>query len=239
MGAQNLCTLGEVRALMQKQSSRTEQNALIEALIPPASDAIMLYCERQFAPKAEASEIATLAPEAIWKTFEWPWEGELVSLAPYDLRGLPKKVLVDTDTVPELRQALYEAIEGGNGTHIAEAETALEKGAYVAEPNQWRLWPVPPRDGTTLSIRLRPYGAKLTAVMYRNRQVMIKGSWGFASVPDQVALACAQTVVHWLSVNAAVIRRPDDDPNIAHVPKRGIPPEACQLLDPFKRAHTA
>ncbi len=75
--------------------------------------------------------------------------------------------------------------------------------------------------------------------MWRNRQIQVTGDWGFPTIPTQVAQACAITVVHWLTVNTAVFRRPDDDPNLMAVPKRSIPPEAYDLLRVFKRAVTA
>ncbi len=76
--AQNLCLLADVRALMQKKAADTGQDALIATLITNASDAIMRFCDREFAPTSAG----------VTRTFEFPWEGEFVSLAPYDLRAV-------------------------------------------------------------------------------------------------------------------------------------------------------
>jgi hypothetical protein len=55
-------------------------------------------------------------------------------------------------------------------------------------------------------------------------------------VPGDVVYATAATVIHWLTVNTAAFRRPDNDPNINAVPRRGIPPEAYDLIRRYKRA---
>src|SRR2546423_10192854 len=87
--SERLCTLEDVRNLMQKRASDVFQDDLAEALIPRASVAAMRFCDRQFAP----------VESKVTKTFEWPWEGRLVNLAPYDLTHV-YKVTVDTDLAP-------------------------------------------------------------------------------------------------------------------------------------------
>jgi len=152
------------------------------------------------------------ASSNLTRTFEYYWENKMCSLAPYDLRSLTK-IVMDTDRSP---------------TPGIELST-----------QEYRLWPQPPRDGTYTSIRLFPFGVVLGRVMWPTRQFQITGSWGFPSIPADVVHATALTVVHWLTVNTAAFRRPDDDPNIQHVPKRGIPPEAWDLLNRYKRAASA
>lgn len=87
-----LCTLADVRLLMQKAASATEQDPLIEALIPRVSQEVMDWCERQFTP---VEEHAT-------KTFSWERTGKLVSFAPFDLQSVDApetSVVADSDNV--------------------------------------------------------------------------------------------------------------------------------------------
>ncbi len=205
MAAQDLCVLADVRALLQKKVGDTAQDALIGSLITRASDAIMRRVDRQFAPYDAGPTT---------HSFEWAWEGQFVSVAPYDLNGLPVSVTIDAD-------------QPGGGIAISVDE--------------WRPWPVPPRDGTYLALRLQPFSAKLGRVMWNNRRVDVVGAWGFTAIPSDVVQACAITVVHWLTVNVAAFRSPDNHgaalPGV--VPQRGIPPEAWDLLGPYMRAYTA
>jgi len=196
VAASDLCTLADVRLLMQTKAANTQQDPLVSSLITPASVAIMGKVEREFAP----------AVSAITRVFEWSWDSELVSLAPYDLR-IATAVSVDTDQV----------------------------NPYVLSVDEWRLFPKPPRDGTYMAMRLRPFGASVGRVMWRKREVSITGNWGFATVPTDVKQACALTVVHWVNVNSAAFQRPDDNPDGYAPPRRGIPPEAWDLLARFKR----
>ena len=194
--AGELCALADVRSLMQKKSADTAQDALITALIVPASKAIMKWCEREFAPTSTA----------VARVFEYPWEGEFLSLAPYDVRTVTS-VVVDSDV--------------GAGVTLAADE--------------YRLWPRPARDGTFMAVRLRPLSVATGRVLFRNREVTVTGDWGFPSVPDEAKWATAMTVQHWLTVNVAAYRGADDGGDVRAIPKRGIPPEAIQLVAPFKR----
>lgn len=207
----DLCTLSEVRALMQKKTSDTAQDSLIQALIHNASNAIMRFTDREFAPQSTN----------VTRQFEFPWEGEFLSLAPYDLRD----VRYETGGEPETKVKVDTRYRPGSGIELSIEE--------------FDLYPNPPRDGTYTAIRVRPFSAKLGRIMWRNRQVQITGNWGFPAIPDDVSYAAALTVVHWMTVNTAWFRRPDDDPNITHFPKRGIPPEAFDLLSRYKRGYCA
>lgn len=182
---------------MQKKPADSTQDVLIGSFITSASVAIMGRIEREFAP----------ATTGLTRTFEWPWEGEFLSLAPYDLRSVTS-ISVDTDQPSPISLSVDE----------------------------YRLWPRPSRDGTFMAVRLRPFSSAIGRVMWGNRQVQITGNWGFQEIPADVGHAAALTVVHWLNVNSAVFRAPDDNPDGYAPPKRGIPPEAWDLLSRFKRA---
>lgn len=97
MAAQDLTTRSAVRLFLQKETAKTGQDTLIDALITRASDAIMEYSERQFAP----------AETAATKVFAH-YGGHSLTLAPYDLRtvtsitetvGTTSTVLASTDYV--------------------------------------------------------------------------------------------------------------------------------------------
>lgn len=185
---------------MQKATTDTAQDAMISALITPASVALMGRAEREFAP----------ATSGATRTFEFPWDSQLVNLAPYDLRAVTA-VVVDTDVAP----------------------------GVTLSTDEWRLFPQPNRDGAYQGLRVQPQTAAFGRVMWRNRQIQITGDWGFATVPSDVKEAAAFTVVHWMKVNAAVFQPPDDNPDGYAPPKRGIPPEAWDLICHYKRAVAA
>lgn len=208
----DLCTLAEVKALL-KIGSRTDQDTILQILITRASKAVCRWTDREFAP-------ITLKQT---RTFEWDWEGELCSLAPYDVQQMTGTVGTRSVKVP----AIYE---------VAVDSDHAPTEPYVLSTEEWRAWPQPPRDGTYLSIRLRPFAAVLGRVVWANRQVLVTADWGFPEIPSDVAAAATFTVKHWLTVNAAALPRPDDDPNLMGVPKRGIPLEAKELLEHYKRA---
>lgn len=84
----DLCTLADVRSMLQKQGTEVDQDSLLQALIGRASRAIMRYCEREFAPQTSA---ATRIFE-----IDGDWGNAFLSLAPYDLRTVTS-VKMDTD----------------------------------------------------------------------------------------------------------------------------------------------
>lgn len=88
----DLCTLADVRALMQKSGTDVAQDALIASLITRVSTKIMRDTGREFVPGGPDGLPATAAT----RTFEFPWESTLVNLAPYDLKTVTA-VKVDTD----------------------------------------------------------------------------------------------------------------------------------------------
>ena len=81
-----LCSLNDVRAFLQKDAADTEQDPIIESLIDRASEAIINYCGREFAPAAAATK----------RTFRYRG-GNMLDLAPYDLQSATL-VEIDTET---------------------------------------------------------------------------------------------------------------------------------------------
>lgn len=100
MAAGDLTDLNSVRLFMQKGTAgaNTEQDALINALIPAASRVILQWTGREFAP----------ASTAVTRTFTYDGSG-LLDLVPYDLRtitaisrdpaGTPAALTAPTDYV--------------------------------------------------------------------------------------------------------------------------------------------
>ena len=81
-----LCTLVEARAFLQKDAADTEQDTIIESLIDRASEAIINYCGREFAPAAAAT----------LRRFRYRG-GNMLDLSPYDLQSATL-VQIDTET---------------------------------------------------------------------------------------------------------------------------------------------
>lgn len=98
----------------------------------------------------------------------------VVNVTPYELRTVTKATLD-----PE--------VSGG---------TDLTTG-------QWRLWPLPARDGTYYGLRLgrelpvRPGASQ----EFPTRQLDITGDWGMAEVPDIIRHYANVTIEAWLHMN--------------------------------------
>jgi hypothetical protein len=152
-GAGALCTLEDVRSLMQMRDTDTEQDDIIEVLIAWASDEILRYTERELAPAGSTPQT---------RRFEIDLDTRLLNLTPYDAQSVSAVVLDPDDDDDEL------------------------------EATDWRLGPLPARDGVYRTLRL------LTAQGTGRVEVDITGVWGFPAVPDPVRKAAAITVVTWL-----------------------------------------
>lgn len=85
-GAADLTTLATVREFLQMPPGETDQDLVIEDAITHASAVIQEHCEREFAP----------AVSSITRTFEYG--GQLLDLAPFDLRSIAPLVRVDPES---------------------------------------------------------------------------------------------------------------------------------------------
>lgn len=63
----------------------------------------------------------------------------------------------------------------------------------LTDSSEWRLLPIPSRYSAYHSLYLPNYGGSIAG-----RIVDVKGTWGWPSVPHEIAQACISTVVHWL-----------------------------------------
>lgn len=210
--ARDLCTLDDVKALMQKTGpNATSQDSLIQSLITRASIKIMRDYGREFVPGGANSEPYTQTT----RTFEYPWGDQFpgeafVDFRPYDLavtQSNPLVVVADTD----------------------------QASPYTLSTEEWRLWPIPASQGVYLGIKVLPLNMSVGIIGWRKRQIKVTGDWGFPSIPFEVSQACAETVIHWVTAYPGS-RRPDAvDAGVMPTVPRSYPMQAVDLLQSFKR----
>lgn len=94
--------------------------------------------------------------------------GGWLDVAPYDIRTVTQ-IRLDTD----------------------------ESSPTTLTSTEYRLYPYPARHGVYTALRLGPYLVHSRA-RWQQRLVEITGTWGFATVPEDVAHACIVTVAMWL-----------------------------------------
>lgn len=71
--------------------------------------------------------------------------------------------------------------------------------AATLSTDEYRLFPVPQKDGVYTSIRLAPLTfPTIGRVSWATRQVKVTGDWGFPSVPADVKQAAVMTTAIWL-----------------------------------------
>jgi hypothetical protein len=206
--ARDLCTVDDVKALMQKSGANaSSQDSLIQALITRASVKIMDDYAREFVPGGAYSVAFTAAT----RTFEFSRDMErvvFVDLSPYDLQTSPAPtVVIDSDLTSPI----------------------------TLTSDQWRLWPQPASQGVFSAIRLSLWSAHAAYPRFEQRQFTVTGNWGFPTVPAMVTQACAETVIHWITSYPAA-RRPDQvDSSGPPYSPRSYPMSAIDLLCTFKR----
>lgn len=212
MAAQDLCTLADVKALMQKSGANAAtQDALISSLITRASVKIMRDYGREFVPGGVNSE----AYAAATRTFEYAWgdqyPGEaFVDLHPYDLaKAQPIALVVQADTD--------------------------QPNPVTLSTDEWRLWPQPCPEGVYKAIKVLPLNMSIGLIGWRKRQITITGNWGFPSIPFEVTQACAETVIQWITAYPAARRVDQMDAAVAVTTPRSYPMTAIDLLQNFKR----
>lgn len=210
----DLTTVANVKALMQKSGANAgSQDALIQTLITRASVKIMDDYGREFVPGGTDS----LPHVNATRLFAYPWgdqyPGEaFVDFRPYDLQASSVASLVV----------------------VADP---LEAAPYTLSGDEWRIWPQPPARGQVhLGINVLPLNMSIGIIGWRKRYITVTGNWGFANVPEQVAEACEETVIHWITSYPAANRAPQIDSGAVPVAApRSYPMTAVDLLQNFKR----
>lgn len=142
--------------------------------------------------------------------------GGRLNLAPYDLQSV-STITIDTD-----------------GT--SPADTALTA-------DQYRLFPRQPRHGVYTSIELRGLGPGVrdSSVDYTpTRELEIAGTWGFASIPEDVEEACILMVAHLYRHFAQAYSTSGigDELDLAAEGRREMPFAAKEILRRYRRGIT-
>lgn len=101
--AVQLVTVADVRSFLQKPDPDTEQDMILSRLIDCASEAVLTFTEREFAPESDP---------ATERQFYYCGDGVL-NLTPYDLQATP------TPTVT------IDTVNGSGGTALAADEFML------------------------------------------------------------------------------------------------------------------
>jgi len=151
------------------------------------------------------------SPAVTAATYKFRYNGRgVLNLAPYDLRSVTT-IQIDTDTTEP---------------------TTLTSTEY-------RLAPIPVQNGVYSYVYLKGYPVfRLTDGSSPDyREVSITGNWGYSAVPDDVARACAITVVYMLRTQSQFITDEYQGSNGLNT-NMPIPGAAMSLLESYKR-HTA
>jgi hypothetical protein len=167
-GAADLCSLADVREALELPATETSRDTLILALIPAASVAIMKEAEREFAPMSTATRRFRVRPDKHVDGYY------LVDFAPYDLRAATTVTLH-----PE---------QVGVATPLT----------YLYD---YALDPEPSRDGVYTRLKIHysaQIGQSTVAQRFAFAYVDVAGTWGFPSVPSDVATICTNVIKAWM-----------------------------------------
>lgn len=145
---------------------------------------------------------------SVARKFRYNGNGVL-PLAPWDARSITS-VVIDTDgTNPD------------NITLTADEYRALPLGATHGVYH-------------TLHIRGRGVSSGSSTPWPTYRQVTVTGTWGFASVPAPVELACILTVAYWLRETSQHVGQVFGEETSFDAARASIPAIAKRLLDPYR-----
>lgn len=202
MAAGDLTTLAEVRAFMRlSDSSQTDMDTELTALITQASAAIKQYTMREF--------IATSAGTV--RKFRYFGGGTLW----FHLEG-----------AYELQSATAVSIDSETGS----PQTLTADSDYFLLPRNGTT------GGTYTGMELRNLGpsSRSSDRDYRPwRQVSVTGTWGMASVPDDVELACQMQVAYLYRQHSSVPGRTLENDGERFGPMYWAP-GVVQALSPYR-----
>lgn len=218
MATQDLCALADVKTFLE--SAASGRDALISAMITPASDAIMQEVEREF-----KTTFGTNGNGVGTRTFRWDPGTRIVDLSPWDLQSA---------------SAIALSPEGSN-----QALTVGNNGSGVSvEAPDVLLRPINCPEGVFTSLQISDLVmVRVSNLLFRfgYMDVAVTGTWGWPSVPTQVKQACALTVATWVRKDVAAFGIEDygghgGDALMAEPQGYySIPPAALKMLAPFRR----
>ena len=223
--AGDLTTIARARIYLRRQSVVDEaQDTLLQMLISAYSDAIHRYTERQFRPKAPATDVE----QPVTRRFSYDGRGVL-SLVPYELRSLGGAgyggtggIVLGTDLPTASQQSLVAQTATVESDYRLEPRNGTPEGTYY-----WLRLP---------TVSLNGSGRRL------GREVTITGYWGVNAVPADVELACLRAVANSFRNPEGHASRSLGDFSLSEVPedpdtKVSLPLDARALLRPYMRAH--
>lgn len=138
-----LCEVTDVRAFLQKEEARTEQDEIIKSLCVAVGPVIGNYCEREFEPPGK---------EPLARTFEYRG-GSYLSLAPYDLRKATSLRIDVDEAAPTVLTAeewrLPTPTQHGTTTYVRLAPYLVHSRSrwqqrLVEVTGEWGFSAVPP-----------------------------------------------------------------------------------------------
>lgn len=135
--------------------------------------------------------------------------GGILDFAPYDCRSVTSVVL-DTDLG-------------------ASDQTTLGTTDYA-------LRPLPAKDGVYQWLRLPNHAVADSPGRFPERQVTVTGTWGFATVPENVKQACVVTVAIWLRRDVAAFSTTFNSLEDRVERPEALPSAVAGLLSPYRRA---
>lgn len=207
-----LVTVGEMGRYLDLEDLDDDEVEELEESINAYSNAIRLYCDREFKPP--------VSPDAdVTRRFRYKGGGYL-DLAPYELRSLAvaDPVKWGTDTATPITWAAADfRLEPRNGT--------LD-GTYL-----WLALPRLARSGGYPSVLTSGY----------DREVTIAGRWGMLKVPPDVKRACRIAVANGYRNREGFASRTlggftvTEESGGAEGPGQNLPVDARGLLTPYVR----
>lgn len=208
-----LTTVANVREMLPDANADSDR---LTILINSYSTAIKKYCAREF----ESGGTAT-------RKFRYEGNGFL-DLAPYDLRSITS-VTAYTDLPTSEQVTLAAASSTTEADYRLMPLNATDEGTY--------LWMLLPQLDVKFSSTTGYQPSELKGV-----QVSVAGTWGMATVPADVELACIVAVVNayrnpgsFQSVSVGGYSL-TEVPDVSIDGSRSLPVDARNLLAPYRRS---
>lgn len=87
-----------------------------------------------------------------------------------------------------------------------ELDADVDDSTILTDSAEWRLLPIPSKYGAYHALYLPNHSGTATG-----RVVTVTGTWGWPTIPSDIAQACIDTVVHWLKTQLPGGTQIEDD----------------------------
>lgn len=178
MAAIDLCTVDDVKNVIQLPDAVDNLDVLIPEYITQSSRVIINYCKRQFAP----------TETQVTKRFKV--DAYRVDFSPWDLRADSTSFQVKLHPETNAPLVLTDGSNFGNAQYMFKP-VHPERGLYQSLQFSGFLVIV-----------------SQTLMAFNYALVDITGDWGFPTIPEDVNRACAITVGSWLTRSAPGVSAP-------------------------------